>query len=340
MSVRKIRNSWWVDFRFEGVRHRKRSPENSQGGAKAYEALLRQRLARGEPVDGQAKNNAEVPTFAEFADRWMQTYVMTNNRPTTVLGKRCTLRKHLLPAFGTRCIDRVGHAEIEAYKAAKLAAGLSPQTINTQLLILHQCLQTAADWSVITAAPRIKSLKVPPSRPAFLTPEEVARLLAAAEGSSLRDMILMAARTGMRIGELLALDWSDVDLQKGTVTVRRNLVLGKLLSPKNNRIRELPITNDLAAALIRRHPRSGLVFAQASGRPLGRQFVSDNLSRVCRRAGLRPVGWHALRHTFASHLAMRGISLRVVQELLGHANITMTERYSHLTPTTLGSVRK
>src|SRR2546425_7774466 len=83
MSTRKIRNSWWVDFRSEGVRYRKRSPENSHAGAKAYELLLRQRLVHGEPLDAHKEDEGPpIPTFQEFSEKWYKTYVLTNNKPS------------------------------------------------------------------------------------------------------------------------------------------------------------------------------------------------------------------------------------------------------------------
>src|SRR5882762_2081967 len=102
------------------MRYRKRSPKNSLAGAKAYELLLRQRIARGEPLNGHEENQGPpVPTFKEFSEKWYETYVCTNNKPSEQKAKRVTLRAHLLPCFGPLRLDDISGLEIEEYKAAK-----------------------------------------------------------------------------------------------------------------------------------------------------------------------------------------------------------------------------
>src|SRR4051812_16290490 len=117
MSVRKDKNSWWVDFRFNHVRYRKRSPDNSKGGAQAYEALLRQRLARGEALDNGLTPH---PTFEEFAWKWFQEYVVPNNRFSEQRIKSYTLKSSLIPFFGKLPIDEIRTQHIEQYKARKV----------------------------------------------------------------------------------------------------------------------------------------------------------------------------------------------------------------------------
>ena len=148
-------------------------------------------------------------------------------------------------------------------------------------------------------------------------------------------MVLTALRTGMRIGELCGLDWGDVDLHKRVITVRRSLVEGVLGSPKNNRIRYIPISEDLLVALREQGGTKGFIFKRSNGIPLQIMFAWRGLQTLCLKANLRKIGWHALRHTFASHLVMRGVPMRTVQSLMGHSTMQMTERYSHLAPSPL-----
>jgi len=104
-------------------------------------------------------------------------------------------------------------------------------------------------------------------------------------------------------------------------------------TPKSGRKRSIELGHEIAAALKKhRHLRSELVFCTSDGRMLTENECKHPMRRACRRAGLRLIGWHTLRHTFASHLVMRGAPLKAVQELLGHADIRMTMRYSHLSP--------
>ena len=108
---------------------------------------------------------------------------------------------------------------------------------------------------------------------------------------------------------------------------------GKIGTPKSGKPREIPLGDDVRAALkAHRHLRGPLVFCDMSGKMLSDSHDSKALSHACKKAGLRPVGWHVLRHSFASHLAMEGASMKVIQDLLGHASIVMTMRYAHLAP--------
>jgi integrase len=115
--------------------------------------------------------------------------------------------------------------------------------------------------------------------------------------------------------------------------VRQSIVLGKVGTPKSGYAREVPLGEDVLKAFkAHRHLRGPLVFCDLDGRMLTAGNPRWWIERACKRAGLRQLGWHCLRHTFASHLAMRGAPLKAIQELLGHATIQMTMRYAHLAP--------
>jgi integrase len=137
----------------------------------------------------------------------------------------------------------------------------------------------------------------------------------------------------LRIGELRALRWQDVDQVAGRLVVRLNVVNGIVGTPKSGHAREIALGNEVRTALkAHRHLRGPLVFCDLAGRVLTVGEPRYAMERICKRAGLRQIGWHVLRHSFASHLAMRGAPLKAIQELLGHATIQMTMRYSHLAP--------
>lgn len=141
----------------------------------------------------------------------------------------------------------------------------------------------------------------------------------------------------MRLGELLGLDWSDVNFTLNLLTVRRSIVEGIVGTPKNHRERHIPLTPGLREALWSARKPLGWVFRREDGLVIVHWHATTALRRACRQIGLRPIGWHTFRHTFASHLAMKGIPLPVIQSLLGHSSITMTMRYAHLSPTALHS---
>lgn len=333
MATRKIRNWYWVDLRFEGVRYRKRSPENSRAGAEAYEALLRQNLARGESLDAPKPKKSK--TFEGFAREWFETYVKTNNKPSEQRTKEYVLRIHLVPFFGRKKLEQITAAPLEHFKMKKVKEGLSPKSINNFLTILCRCLACAVEWDLLDSVPKTKRLRVTPKEVEFLSEDECDRLLADDSECLWHTMIAMARFTGMRIGEILATKWSDVDFQRRQITVQRSIYRGELSSPKSNRIRHIPMTDVLLRILEPQQRESGFIFEDNQGNPLTYDGATAALRRNCRRNGIRPVGWHLLRHTFGSHLVAKGVPIRAVQTLLGHSSIVMTERYAHLAPSTL-----
>src|SRR5215813_9455390 len=119
MAVRKIKGSWWVDFRANHKRHRKRSPENSKVGAEAFEAVLRQKMARGEPLEVE-KPKQRGQTFAEFVPNWLEDYVEPNNKYSEQLAKKYVLSSSLIPYFGSKPIEQIKAHDTERYKALQL----------------------------------------------------------------------------------------------------------------------------------------------------------------------------------------------------------------------------
>jgi integrase len=186
-------------------------------------------------------------------------------------------------------------------------------------------LRYAVEIEILETIPRVRLLRVP--KPDF-------ELLEAARyNPEWYAMIFFALRTGLRYGELCELRWYDVDLNNGRVNVRRSCYLGYVTTPKGGREREIPLSSQTIKLLREhRHLKGELVFCKEDGSRRRYDGSMNALKTLCRRANMRPLSWHVLRHTFASHLVMRGAPLKTVQELLGHATIEMTMRYAHLSP--------
>jgi integrase len=196
-------------------------------------------------------------------------------------------------------------------------------------------LVVAVEWGLLERVPIVRWLKVPEPEVDFLTFDEADRLVVATEEEAWRTMIVVGLKAGLRQGELLALRWSDVDRVAGRLVVKRSVWRGILGPPKGGRSREVALSPEAVRSLkAHRHLRGELVFCTDGGRMFTKNECEHPLWRACKRAGLRRIGWHVLRHTFASHLVMRGAPLKAVQELLGHATIEMTMRYAHLSPDT------
>lgn len=339
MTVRLIKKSYWVDFRANHSRYRIKSPDNSKSGAQAWEAFLRQKMARGEAIDNQVLSVQQKPTFKRFAWQWHEQYVVPNNKHSEQRAKKYILQSSLVPFFGKLPIDEITIHHVELYKAHELKSGVSRKTINNRLAVFSKCLATAYEWLKLSGSPpKIVWLKCPPSRTDFLSADECKLLLSHAEGF-IHEMILTALRTGMRQGELAGLQWSSIDWENRDIAVRqsRNARTGTLESPKSNRERHIPMDSDLYEMFFKRRKNTGYVFLDNRGKPLCSEHLRRELREVRYKAGLRPLGWHTLRHTFATHLAMKGAPLHIVQALLGHSTIATTMKYAHVAPSMLRS---
>lgn len=339
MAVRKIRKSWWIDFGSSGKRYRKRSPENSRDGAIAHEIWLRQRLARGETIEGVIEPEQKHRTFREFSELWFEDYVKPNNKYSEQLAKKWVLASSLIPFFGNMPVAQISAHDIERYKAQQVNQGFTNKTIRNRLTILNKCLATAYEWLRLDGAPpKIKWPKCLTPDIDYLSPEECELLLSHADGV-MYEMILTALRTGMRQGEIKGLQWSSVDWLNRSVSVRhsRDDYRKVLVPPKSNRTRHIPLDTDVYEMLYRRKGGTGYVFLARDGQPFNNYRLNYAIRKLCKGAALRIIGWHTLRHTFASHLAMRGVPLPAVKELMGHSSITTTMRYAHVAPSTLRS---
>jgi len=334
--ARKIDGKWYADFRFQHAdgtveRVRKRSPVQSKAGADEFEHQLRTELLT------PARTAKEVPKFSAFATEFMDTYVTANNKPSEQSMKASILKHHLLPVFGDLYLDAIKMHPIEVFKASLLAKELSRKRVNNILACLGKMLRYAHEVELIEVVPRVRLLKIPMQKFDFLTFEELTRLTEAVKGDPERwALVLLGAEAGLRQGEIIALRWTDVDLVAGALTVRRSSWKGVIGTPKSGRERKVPLTARLKAALkAHRHLKSELVFCHVDGRPFTQSAIEAALRFGCKRAGLRIIGSHVLRHTFCSHLAMRGAAPKAIQELVGHSTLSMTLRYMHLAPSAL-----
>ncbi len=313
------------------ARRDERSPVTSIGLDTPSDTHTARTSTPGEDINAKPKVEK---TFAEFAAEWFETYVKTNNKHSTQRAKDFYLRLHLLPYFGHLALNAITPRCIEEYKREKLVRALAPKTINEHLAVLGQILRTAVEWELLRSAPAIKRLRATAPPIDILQEGEVVQLMQSRGAAVWDDMLLLALHTGLRLGELFGLEWKDVDLDRALLCVRRNVVRGVVGTPKSGRVRYVPLTEQAREMLERRRTASGPVFtASASG--FNYSTAEKAIKRMCRRAGVREVGWHVLRHTYATQLVERGAPLRAVQALLGHSTVVMTERYAHVRPTLL-----
>jgi integrase len=200
---------------------------------------------------------------------------------------------------------------------------------------LSTLLKKAVEWGELERLPcTIRLLPNPKKTMEFRDFDQYERLLTVARrrGTEAYLMVLLGGDAGLRLGEILALEWRDVDPTARRLTVQRSDWLGHVTVPKGGRSRQLPMTQRLTAALkAGRHLRSDRVLCLTDGSPMTRDRVIKAVRGAQRVAGIDQ-GVHILRHSFCSHLAMKGAPARAIQELSGHADLWTTQRYMHLSP--------
>ncbi len=293
-------------------------------------------------------------TVAAFLEGWLKDVAPTL-RPRTHARYVELVNRHVVPTLGRTPLARLTPQQVQGLLNAKMAEGLAPATVVYIRAVLRRALTHAVRWG---AVPRnVAALVDPPRvirrdvRP--LSPADARALLDAVRGDRLEALYAVALAVGLREGEAFALRWEDVDLDAGTLTVRRALLRMKgrveLVEPKTSRSRRTIALPDSIVTVLRAHRTRqlaqrlaagplwedwGLVFPTAVGTPLHRSDVLRTLHRHCAAAGLPPMRFHDLRHACASLLLAQGIHPRVVMETLGHSTIGLTmDVYTHVLPT-------
>ena len=250
------------------------------------------------------------------------------------------LKKRLLPAFGAELPARrlTGEmiAQYEKRRAGEKKSNgepISAFTVANELTVLRHMLRLGRRWGYLDQAPEIEMPKKPEGRRRYLEEDEIQRLLIACAESKnpyLYAIVTIALNTGMRKQEILGLEWERLDLSRGTIT---------LYKTKSGKPRGIPMLRSvydvLIAAGLDPERRIGLVFARRDGAAWGQ--VRTAFTNALTKAKIPDFRFHDLRHTFASHYAMRGGSLKALQEILGHSDYKMTQRYAHLSPAHLRS---
>lgn len=318
---------WWASFTGpDGRRVRRSTGTTDRKEAEAIEAKWKLEAFR-------AKTWGEQPerTFEELMVAYLKATRHKRSHSRDLVSVKA-LRRHL----AGRSLHELGPAEVRRYIAARQAEGVQPGTINRELALLSTAINTARrdwEWDITNPVPGRK-LREPEGRVRWITRAEAQALIRAAEASvkapHLADFIRLALSTGCRAGELLGLEWGRVDLGRG-------LLLLEAQHTKTARRRSVPLNADAREALLSRArwraqhcPASRWVFCDEQGRRIA--SVKRSFATACRAAGIEDFRIHDLRHTCAAWLVSAGVPLPEVRDLLGHASITMTERYAHLAP--------
>lgn len=268
------------------------------------------------------RDDREVVTLAEYAPEYLKRHETKRSANRDQRGVRRVLLKHL----ANKPLSEIGQLDVERIRQARRNEGRSNATINRDVALLHHMLNRAVDLGYLEHNPiaRVKKLKEPPRDPYIFNPAEIDALMEHAP-PAIRHMIPMAVYTGMRSGELLALNWEDVDVVRGILTVRHS---------KSGKPRYLAFNSDDAVADTLRALRpkgvkpEGPVFRTSRGTRY--RWYAKDWKAALTRAGLQTWAWvHDLRHTFGT-IAAGGSPLPEVQQAMGHSAIAVTMKYVHL----------
>ncbi|MDK2889102.1 MAG: integrase [Thermoanaerobacter sp.] len=299
-------------------------------------------------------------TLGEWLDRWLEVYVRPSVRDTTYQNYETYIRVHIMPALGDKPIQKLMPGDLQAFYNAKLEGGradgkeggLSTRAVRYLHFLLSAALKQAVKEGLVSR--NVAEATNPPKQGKkeiqYLTTEEIQRFLQVARESRYYVAMLTELGTGLRRGELLGLKWEDVDLKRGVITVRRQLVRAKggpvFHEPKTDagvRTVTLPaeVLRELKAHKARQNEEKlllgnayedfGLVFCQANGRRLEPRNFTRHFDNLLKKAGIRHVSFHSLRHTHATELLRLGVNLKTIQGRLGHSNFNVTANfYAHI----------
>lgn len=299
-------------------------------------------------------------TFDEFAQKWLKDYPPARVKPTTYRSYRGMVKWHLTPVFGSQRLTDIMPDQVQAYMAKSLREkSNAPLTINKTLVLLKQMLKHAKQWGYLRDNPAedIQHARSEQKEMDYFSPDEIRLLLKHAD-EPFRTFCLTAVLTGMRMGELLALQWGDIDWNANRTYVRRSIfwylsreakelgldgeTLWRFTTPKSKRSRRAIVLSPKLKEALEIHrlqcPVSphDLVFCTPKGMPLQyRNLIRREFEPALTRAGLRKIRFHDLRHTYTALLIAQGAHAKFIQSQLGHASIQTTlDRYGHLLPET------
>lgn len=293
-------------------------------------------------------------TVKQFLEHWLEEVHKPNIRQGSYVRYRTNLKHHILPVIGDVQLQRLTSQQVQSLYSQKMKEGLSASYIHSIHGLLHEALDQAVKWKLISmnpcdsvTLPRQVRYEIHP-----LTKEQAQRMLSTAKGHPLEGLLTMALATGMRKGELLSLRWEDVNMDDRSLQVRRTVAKykggyvesepktagsrRKIVLPqfvidtlKQHRVHQLEARLKMGDAWVDRD----LVFCNVNGDYYPFATLDQQFKALLKVAGLPLIRFHDLRHSAATLLLTMGVHPKVVQELLGHSQIRMTlDTYSHVLP--------
>lgn len=347
---RRKNGGWMAQYYVHTANGRKRKTLYGKTRAEVAKRLAK---ALSQRADGIVFDDQGL-TVGEYLDRWLGD-VRDTVRKSTHERYEYAIEPHIKPALGRIKLKDLNPAQVRWFYRERLDSGRAPATVHKLHVVVHKSLKAAVADGLIprNAAAGLKLPRITREEIDPLAEEEARRLLETVRGDRLEALYVLALHTGMRQGELLALKWDDVDLERGVLRVRRTLthadkayVLGEPKTSKSRRTIRLTtsVVNALRTHLSRQleemermgslYQPGGLIFATETGTIINPSNLRNrSFKPLLKKAGLPPIRFHDLRHTCATLLLSKDVNAKVVSEMLGHSSISVTlDIYSHLLP--------
>jgi integrase len=326
---------WWVFVTHNGQRTSRKV--GSKKAAQDVASKIEAKLQLGEFGFEEKK---PAPTFKEYSKKWLEGYVKINLRESTFDEYECVLRNHVLPVLKNKKIDSINRGEVRDLLLSKFSGGLSQKRVLLIKDVISGVLNYALDEELIKINPTsgiTKRLfpkngagKKTVSEKDVFTTEELDLFLETCESDypQYYSFFLMGSRTGMRLGELLALRWGDVDLENGFIWVRRSYRRGRFTKPKNGKIRKVEMSDQLVdvlkSQLKGRFKEVSELVHQNNKNIMEQNYIRRVYFRILKKAKVRKIKLHGLRHAFCTHLLSAGVSPYYVSQQAGHSSISIT----------------
>ena len=316
MGVYRHHGKWYIDYYYQGKRFREPAGTNKRQALKALSAR------RGDIVHGRFRIEEVRPSpyFEDFSKQYLE-WAKDNHKAWKSMD--AVRIRALSPFFKGKRLHHIIPFLIEGYKSLRKDK-VKPATINRELTVLSSIFSRAVDWGLLIDHPmkggKVKKLKEESLKERILSVDEDKTLLESSE-PWIRDVLIVALDTGMRLGEILSLTWDQINLPRRTISVKHT---------KTGLERRVLMTERVYRSLTSRKEQTSqtpLVFPGVKGNPRSRAETS--FRRTCAKAQIYGLRFHDLRHTCATRLVTGGIDLATVKKILGHSTIRTTERYLH-----------
>ena len=349
----KIKGSgeWWIFINHNGRRRSKKIGHNKKLAQKVA-GNIEAKLTLGD--FNMIDNDAKIPTFKEYAKTWLEINIPATLKPSTVRDYQGLLENHINPIFETLPVNIINKLKVKEFLLKKTNEGYASSTVTHMKNAIAGILNLAIDDETISINPahrlgkviRYKSLQLDIDP---LNREELTKLLNAFSTKYPRHypMALTLARTGMRIGEAIGLQWGDIDFNGQFITIQRGMSRGKIETPKNGKKRKVDMSKQLTETLLKLKKERiaeklkkgwkempDWVFISETGTAIDSSSWRKRIfEKALEKAELRKIRIHDLRHGYASQLIQAGESLAYIRDQLGHHSIKVTvDIYGHLAP--------